>query len=239
MGSLVDKVTGSGLSGFAGIAAAGLDPTSGIALGLSDPGSASSYVADPLDLFGTRASADNEAIQNILTQSAESGIALNEAQLAQIEALTAPFRDASTNTALPTLSSFALGGDTGYTQSDLLTRQLASGREGILESRSAGSGVKSSGTFEDLASLASTLSAEDVSRYEQSNTDLLNTGLRAEEVLRQTGTSLGGTVGNIFGNLGTGLNTASQNLAQSQTTSANTLANGVSSLSRLAELGDN
>lgn len=193
------------------------------------------FVKDPL---GNISDAEKAAarIAELQKTSAGRNILLQEQQLAQVAGLTQPFREAGTDVALPMLSALALGGEVDYQPSELLGRRLASGREGILKNRAARAGIKSSRTFEDLADLASTLSAEDLGRFEQGNINLLNTGLRAEDVLRQSVTSTAGSVGGIFGNLGQSLTTAQQNTGAAQLANANTIGGGVSSLASLALL---
>jgi hypothetical protein len=186
--------------------------------------------------FNSTDEADAQAeIQKLLKESAESGIALNQQQLAVVEKLTQPFRDAGTQTALPNLQALAQGGDVDFQPSKLAGRQLEAGREGILKSRSGGS-LKSSGTFSNFADLATRVSAEDVGRFEQDQLDLLRTGLKGEDILRGTSTQTAGNVGGIFSNLGRAQNLSLQQLAEQQKAGGETLSSGVQSLSQLAFL---
>lgn len=174
-----------------------------------------------------------ERVNAILKQSAEEGIALNEAQIAEIERLTAPFRQAATGTALPQLSALALGGDVDFQPSQLFQTQLEQGREGILKSQAAGPGIKSSATFGKLSDLVSGLAAEDVGRFESGQRALLETGRGAEQGLTAAGSRLSGNIGDILSNLGAGQAATAQNLAQAQISGGQTLAGGLSGLSQL------
>ena len=176
-----------------------------------------------------------------LEQSALDAIAQQEGQLAEIEGITAPFRQAGLDIALPQLSALAFGGDVDFQPSQLFNRQLESGRTGILRGQAARGGVKSSGTFERLGDLVSGLTGEDIGRFQRGQSSLLQSGLRAEDLVRQAGTGFAQSAGNIFGNLGQGLNVAAQqrgNLAGQQALSkSQTLAGGISGLgSLLSEL---
>jgi len=169
-----------------------------------------------------------------LEQSAMENIALQEAQLAEIERITAPFREAATDTALPTLSSLAFGGDVDFQPSQLFGQQLERGRENVFRSQAGVGGVKSSRTFERLADLVSGLASEDVGRFEQGNQFLLNQGVTATNQLGQAGTQLTGNIGSIFSNLGQGLSSQAQQEAQSTLARSQTLASGVQGLGNLA-----
>lgn len=191
---------------------------------------------DIFDFDGSKAAESQQQISNVLRDSAEANIALQERQFAEIEKLTEPFRAIATGTALPTLTALATGGDVDFQPSQLFRRQLESGREDILTGQAARGTLKSSPTFERLSDLVSGLAAQDIGRFEQSQLGLLQSGLRAEDVLRQSGTSTAGNVAGIFGNLGQGLNLAQQNLAQAQIAGAQSLGSGIQSLGQLALL---
>lgn len=205
------------------------------AYGYSEKDEIEQFIKDPL---GAIEDAEKAAARIAELQKTSAGRAIlqQEEQLERIEGITQPVRDVATETALPTLSSLALGGDVDYQPSELLTKQLETGREGVLRNRAAGSGVKSSTTFENLSDLAQGLVSDDIQRFEQGNINLLNTGLRAEDVVRQTGTSTAGNVSNIFGNLGSQLNQAQQNIAGSQIATGQTVDSGLSSLLTLGLL---
>lgn len=234
MSSLVESVKEGGVGALGGLGLAGLDPVAGIGLSASGAlGETASQLADPLDLFGVRAGATADEINDLLRLSAQEGIALNEAQLSEIEKLTEPFRTAATETALPTLSSLALGGEVDFQPSQLFGTQLARGRENILQSRAAGPGLKASGTFENLSDLVSGLASEDVGRFERGQTGLLEAGRGAEQGLLQAGTRLSGNIGGLLSNLGAGQAATSQNLAQQQIASGQTAASGLQGLAQL------
>lgn len=170
-----------------------------------------------------------------LEQSANENIALQERQLAEIERITAPFREAATGTALPSLSALALGGDVDFQPSQLFERQLDRGRTGVLRGQAAGgAGVKSSRTFERLSDLVSGLAAEDFGRFEAGNLSLLNQGVTATGQLGQAGSQLTGNVGAIFSNLGQGLNVQGQQRGQAERARAQTLSGGIQGLGSLA-----
>jgi hypothetical protein len=191
-------------------------------------------ISDPLDLHGKRAEATQAEIEQILTKSAQDNIKLQQDQLAQIAAQTAPFRGAATDVALPQLSALAFGGDVDFQPSKLFGRQLEQGRTGILRSQAAGgAGVKSSRTFERLGDLVSGLAGEDVGRFEQGQQGLLNQGITATNQLGQSGSQLTGNVANIFSNLGQGLNQAQQNQGQARQSSFQGLGSGLAGLSQL------
>jgi len=176
-------------------------------------GEAGQTAADPLDLFGFRSSANAKRINQILEESAARGIALNEQQIAEIEQLTAPFRNAATGTALPALSNLAFGGDVDYQVSPLAREQLRTGRENIVGNRAAGGKLKSSQTFESLADLAAGIGAEDIGRFESGNVALLNAGRGAEANLSGAGTRLTGNITDLLTNLSSGVGTTGTNLA--------------------------
>lgn len=190
-------------------------------------------IADPLDLFGGRAGRTADEINQLLQQSAAAGIALNEEQLARIEELTTPFREAGIGTALPTLSALALGGEVDFQPSQLFQTQLAQGREGILGGQAARGNIKSSNTFGRLSDLVSGLAAEDVGRFERGQTALLDLGRGAEQGFTQAGTQLTGNIGNLLTNLGAGQAATAQNLAQQQVASGQTAASGLAGLAQL------
>lgn len=219
--------TAAGIGGAAGVGVGGTAGAGiGGAAGLVTPGGTTATgITAPTGLTGLPGS---------LSESARQNIALQEEQLAEIERLTAPFRAAATDVALPTLSAFARGGDVDFTPSALFGRQLETGRQGVLRQQAARGGVKSSGTFERLADLVSGLAAEDVGRFEQGQLALLQSGLGGEEALRQAGTTLTGNIGGILGSLGQGLNLQQQQQAQAERARAQTLASGVSGLGDLA-----
>lgn len=205
------------------------------AYGIRERDAIEEFAKDPTGAI-ERAEKAAARIAELQKTSAGQAILQQEQQLDKISGLTQPFRQVATDTAMPTLSALALGGEVDYQPSELLGRQLESGREGILQNRAAGGSIKSSGTFENLGDLASNLSAEDIGRYEQGNINLLNTGLRAEDILRGAETSVTGAAGNIFSGLGASLNTAQQNIANAELANAQTLGSGISSLSSLALL---
>lgn len=209
------------------------------AYGITNRDEIEEFAKDPTGAI-KRAEEAAMRVAELQKTSAGRAILQQEQQLQNTTEQTQPFRDLATDTAIPQLSALALGGETGYQQSDILSRQLESDREGILKNRAAGPGIKSSGTFKNLADLASTLSAEDVGRFEQGNIDLLNTGLRGEEILRSAEDATTGAASNIYSGLGQNLNASQQNVASAQLTNAATLGSGISSLSSLALLrGDN
>lgn len=196
-------------------------------------GDVGDFLSDPLDIFGQRAGAAQSEIEQILTQSAQAGISLNESQLARIEELTAPFRQAATDVALPNLSALAFGGDVDFQPSQLFGRQLEQGRKGILTSQTgAGPGLKSSNTFERLADLVGGLASEDVGRFEQGQLSLLQSGLGSEQALNQAGTTLTGNIAGLQSNLGQGLNISQQNLGQAKQASLQGLSSGLSGLAQ-------
>lgn len=224
-------------SGGRGIFESTYDPTgvfTGEGLAGGQYGETGQFFADPLDLFGIRAGQTRNRLNEILQQSARENIALQESQLAEIERLTAPFRDAATGTALPSLSALAFGGDIDFQPSQLFQQQLESGREGILQQQSGGgAGVKSSNTFQRLSDLVSGLASEDMGRFEQGNLDLLNRGVTATNQLGQAGSQLTGNVGGIFSNLGQGLGQAERAFGQSRNASLQGLSSSLGGLSQL------
>lgn len=213
-GELVGKLTGSDLLGQ-----------------LSDP--IGFALSDPLDITGEKASETADRINAILKQSAQEGIALNESQLAEIEKLTAPFREAATGTALPALSALAFGGDVDFQPSQLFETQLTRGREGILGGQAARGAIKSSSTFGQLSDLVSGLAAEDIGRFERGQAGLLEAGRGAEAGLTQAGTRLSGNIGDILSNLGRSESIVAQNLGQQRAATGRTVASGLAGLSQL------
>lgn len=191
-----------------------------------------SPVTDALGFTSYGAEDTAEKVNALLKQSAEAGIALNEEQLAEIEKLTAPFREAATGTALPNLSALATGGDVDYTPSKLYGTQLEQGREGIIEGQAAGPGIKSSATFEKLSGLVSGLAAEDVGRYEQGQKSLLETGRGAEAGLSSAGGQITGNIGDTLANLSARQGQVSQNLQQQQIAGGQTAASALGGLSQ-------
>lgn len=170
-----------------------------------------------------------------LEGSAMANIDLQKAQLAKIEELTAPYRQAGINTALPNLSALAFGGNVDYQPSQLFKQQLDQGQQGVLRGQAAGgAGVKSSRTFERLVDLVSGLAGEDLGRFEQGNQSLLNQGITATNQLGQAGSQLTGNVSNIYSNLGQGVNLAAQQRAQGQIARGQTINSGLSGLGQLA-----
>lgn len=201
-------------------------------------GTTADIIKDPqgaLDkLTGVEGAEESAARVNaILKQSAEAGIALNEAQIAEIERLTAPFREAATGTALPQLSALAFGGDVDFQPSRLFQTQLEQGREGILKGQAAGPGIKSSATFGKLSDLVSGLAAEDVGRFERGLASVAEAGRGAEAGLTAAGSRLSGATGDILSGLGAGQRATAQQLAQAQIAGGQTLAGGLSGLSQL------
>lgn len=191
------------------------------------------FINRELDLSGEQAAETAAAINRLLEQSASEGIELSREQLARIEELTAPFREAATGTALPTLSALAMGGEVDFQPSELFQTQLERGREGILRGQAAGPGLKSSTTFERLSDLVSGLAAEDVGRFERGQAGLLELGRGAEQGLLQAGGRLTGNIGDILTNLGAGQAATAQNLAQQQAATGQTIAGGLGSLAQL------
>jgi hypothetical protein len=192
---------------------------------------------DFLDLTGEKAKKTAAAIDAILKQSAQEGIALNEAQLAEIERLTTPFREAAVGTALPQLSALALGGDVDFRPSRLFQTQLEQGRAGILKGQAAGSGIKSSATFGKLSDLVSGLATEDVGRFERGQKALLEAGRGAEAGLTAAGGRLTGATGDILSGLGAGQAAVAQSLAQQNLAAGKTAAGGLAGLSQLLLTG--
>lgn len=188
---------------------------------------------DVFDFDASKAKASQGRVSDILAQSAQENIALQEEQLAEIERLTAPFRNVATGQALPALSALAFGGEVDYQPSRLFQQQLERGREGILRQQAGRGGIKSSGTFERLADLVGGLASEDVGRFEQRQLGLLQTGLGSEEALRQAGTQLTGNISGALGQLGQGLNLSAQQLGQAQAAGLQSLGSGFGGLSDL------
>lgn len=188
-------------------------------------------IADPLDLFGVRAEQTQQQISDLLRGSAEKGIALQERQLERIEDLNKPFMKTALNRALPTLSSFARGGDVRFKPSQLFEQQLETGERGILRQQAGRGGIKSSRTSERLSDLVSGLIAEDVGRFEQGNLALLQQGIGSEQALTQAGRTLGGNVQGLYSNLGQGLNVAQQQKGASQAAALQGVGNALSSVS--------
>jgi hypothetical protein len=225
MGSLVDTVSSVAPDlGFGGgansdfLSILGNNPAGQIDILQGDSifGEFGQFAADPLDLFGQRAQQTSDRINQILEESAAAGIALNEAQIAEITKLAEPFTTAATQTALPSLSNLALGGDIDFQTSPLAKRQLETGRESIVENRAAGGKLKSSGTFKNLADLASRVASEDIGRFEGGQTALLNAGIGAEQGLRSAGTQVSGNISDLLTNLSSGVGATSSNLANKQ-----------------------
>jgi len=197
------------------------------------PGVIDALTGDTFDFDGSGVIDTAEEIAAMQQAAADEAIGLQREQLGTVEEITQPFRDVATDQALPSLSALAFGGDTGYQQSPLAQRQLETGKRGIFRGQAAKSGLKSTGTFRKLSDLASQVSAEDVGRFEQGQTNLLNVGRRAEDVLRSTEGAVTGNVSNIFGNLGNQLSAAQQQAGLAQQAGYNTLGQGLSSLAYL------
>jgi len=186
------------------------------------------------DIFDFDASkvedATNEA-SSILRRSADQNIALQEEQQSKISDLTDPFRSAGRDVALPSLSALAFGGEVDFQPSKLFERQVEQGRDNIIQNRTGGN-LKSSRTFENLADLVTGAASQDIGRFEQGQNTLLNSGQRAENVLRGVETGTAQRIGSIFNNLGQGLNNQKQQLAQAQDAGAQSFSNTLGGLAK-------
>lgn len=191
---------------------------------------------DVLDLQGKKAEAAANEVNEILRQSAQAGINLNEEQLARIEELTAPFRAAATETALPQLSALAFGGDVDFTPSKLFETQLSQGRENILQGQAAGPGIKSSATFGKLSDLVSGLASEDIGRFERGQAGLLELGRGAQQGVTQAGSRLTGNIADLLTNQQAGIGATAQSLGQQRLATGQTIASGLGGLTQLLAL---
>jgi len=177
--------------------------------------------------------------QNLANQQLQSGqvpdaVNLQRQQLAVIEDLTRPFREAATGKALPTLASLALGQDADipFQPSKMLTEQLSRGRESIYKQQSPG-GLKSSRTFERLADLATGAAADDVSRFEQGQRSILTPGQLATQNLAQAGSQLGSNISGIYSSMGQQANILAQQKAQAEAQRGANIGQGIASLGDL------
>lgn len=191
---------------------------------------------DVLDIQGKKAEETANEVNRILRESAEAGISLNQEQLAKIEELTAPFRAAATDTALPQLTALAFGGNIDYTPSKLYETQLQQGRENILQGQAAGSGIKSSATFGKLSDLVSGLASEDIGRFERGQASLLELGRGAQQGLTQAGSRITGNIADLLTNQQAGVGATAQSLAQQRLATGQTIASGVGGLTQLLAL---
>jgi hypothetical protein len=219
----VGKV-GAGLTG---------DPVLGFGASKIDPDVAE-FLTDPLDLSGKRAREAQEGVNQLLLSSTRAGLEEQRGQLSELERLSAPFREAATETALPTLRALATGqGEVGFTPSKLFQLQKEQGTRGIRRRLAAQGKFGSSQRFEEEADLISQLARADVERFERGNLAQLQAGIGTTEALGAAGQTLGAAGGALLSNLGQQQNIAQQNLGAQRRASFESAASGISGLASL------
>lgn len=193
-----------------------------------------STIADPLDIFGTRATFTRGTIEDLLTSSTQEGLAEQRRQLEQLEQLNAPFRDVALEQSLPSLTALATGqGETGFQPSRLFQLQAEQGTRGIKRRLAAQGKLGSSQRFEETADLISGLAGEDIARFEAGNLAQLQAGIGSTEALSRAGTTLGAAGSALLSNLGAQQNIAAQNFGAQRQSSFQGAANTLGGLSSL------
>lgn len=193
-----------------------------------------SAIADPLDIFGTRAGFTSETIDELLTGSTKAGLNEQRRQLAKLEQLNAPFRDVALEQSLPSLTALATGqGETGFQPSKLFQLQSEQGTRAIKRKLAAQGKFGSTQRFEETADLTSGLAGEDISRFEAGNLAQLQAGIGSTEALNRAGTTLGAAGSALLSNLGVQQNINRQNLGAQRQSSFQGAANTLGGLSAL------
>jgi len=208
-----------------------LDPAVLIGAGLSgDLGESGSFIADPLDLFGEQAEANQEALNELLQYSAQQGIAQQEMMDDEARAAFKPYYDQGVAAAGKLSALYTGEGDSGYTPSALYEYQKEKGLEGITAQQSKMGLRESSATAEREAGLVGGLAAEDVERYAGGLLSQVQMGSGSAQAMSQAGQVASGNIGALYSALGSGLNATSQAYGQARQASFQTAGNTVSNL---------
>ncbi|MCP3924490.1 MAG: hypothetical protein GY714_18105 [Desulfobacterales bacterium] len=232
-GAVIDKVSGGNKTtkDILNIATAGIDPTTAIYRGMEDPDSVSSYLADPMDLFGKRADAALDEQQRVAEGSAAAGISSLEQQQKQIEELYAPYYDQAVS-ALPQLQAMIMGGDVDYTPSKLYDYQKEIGERNIRRRQASKGQLGSTATKTKLASFYGDLAAEEAERAYGGYLSQVKMGTGAESAVSASGERTATNVGSLYGNLGQQQQAIYGNYGTARQSAYSGLANTLSGLSQ-------
>jgi len=235
LGNILDPAGFGGEDNTLGFAL-GYDPLgvltgSGIAGGDSPLGEYGMLAADPLDLFGAQASANQDEINRLLQYSAQEGIAQQQRMEDEARAAFKPYYDQGVEAA-GKLASLYSGNvaDSGYQPSELYKYQLEQGKEGITAQQSKRGLLHSSATEERKAGLVSGLAAEDVERYAGGLLSQVQMGSGSAGAMSAAGQAASGNIAGLYSALGGGLNTSAQAYGQQRQSSFQTAGNTLSNM---------
>lgn len=211
---------------------AGLSTGTGLAGGDTPLGDFGQLLADPMDLAGHQAEQAQTAITDILTKSAQEGIAQQEEQEAFLRERYDPYYQGAVGEggALGGIQAMAgLGGDVDYTPSRLYEYQKRKGLEGIKTSMAKSGLLHSSAREQRTAEFMGDLSAEEAERAYGGQLSRLQLGTGAAEAVGAAGRSVSGQIGGLYSGLASGLNVTTQAYGQARESSfgsaGNTLGN--------------
>lgn len=204
-----------------------MDPLSYTDDALGQYGSTASFVRDPLDLFGARASQTQADINDIAYDSAQSGIDAQEEMRQIIAQYLEPYRQSG----LDALGDFQRMATTGQTSNALSPEYQWQQEQGMqnINRRLAAAGRRNS-TYGGrvAADFLGQLGQEEASRQWGRNLDQIKLGMGAVNSLGGAAQNAGSNVNSLYGNLGNTVNASAQNYganrAQSLTSAGNALS---------------
>lgn len=193
----------------------GFDPAgfwqdSGAVHGDTSLGEAGQFAADPLDIAGVRAEQEQQAIQDMLMESAQSDIAAQDYMMSRINAMYAPYREAATGE-WGDYTGMTTGGELGLQPSPQYQRELSRNAQAVNRALAAKGGFHSSGRGAALGDVALQAGQSEAARQYGRQLDVQRMGTGAIEALGGAGRTAGQNVGAAYGNLGQGVNTLYQN----------------------------
>lgn len=192
-------------------------------------------VADPMDLFGRRAGeAASESVE-IMTKSAERGIAAQEAQRERIREMYEPYYQRAVTEGLPQLQAMAEGGKIDYTPSRLYEYSKERGERNIRRIQAAKGQLGSSATEERLSEFRLGLAQEEMDRLYAGQLSRVQLGTGAAEAVSAASRSLGGNVAGLYTGLGAGVSAAQQQYGQARQSAYQGLASSLAGLSQYME----
>lgn len=220
----------------------GLDPAgvftgTGMAGGESALGEWGQMIADPMDVFGHRATQTEQEVSRIMTESTQAGIAAQEAQRERIREMYEPFYQSAVSGALPQLQAMAEGGEIDYTPSRLYEYQKGRGERNIRRQMAARGLSESSAQAEKLSEFRLGLAQEEMDRLYAGQLSRVQLGSGAADAVGAASRSLGGNVVGLYTGLGGGLSQAQQQYGQARQSAYQGLSSSLMGLAKYMEAG--
>lgn len=209
---------------------ANLGAGGGYGLG-SGRGQTLSFIGDPLDIFGNRAQYTADTIAALQEQAAREGLAAQERNIAQFNALYSPYLEAGKQ---PLADLVAMStGEYQFTPSQGFTQGVEQGGRSIRRAMAARGLLDSSATQASLADLVNALTEKDVAQQAENKLRMIRTAQDASRLIGGAETSQAGAASSIYSNLAAQNLQNAANLGQARQSAYSSAAGGLSGLAAL------